>query len=255
MRQQTPDQVRAFFEAHRTIRDYQVAEDGSPLRLSPDELDAVLYAAQRAPTDATAQLYTIVHVTDAQLRAQLAELTKNAHIATASEAFVLCLDVRRVKQVLEVAGYAPGQWPTIAVHFGVGDAVLAGQNLLTAAEMLGYQGCWIGGVLTDLPHIVDLLGLPAEVLPFSALTIGKPASDAPYRPRLPRELVVHENRYRDATPAELQAGATIMNPIAARAGKPGDWAKLLNWYFGKEGSMEGRDEQLAAVLRGQGLMR
>lgn len=250
---QTPEQVRAFFTAHRTVRLYQTAEDGSPLRMSAEELGAVLYAAQRAPTDATAQLYSLIHLTAPELRARMAELTTNAHIASASEAFVVCADARRVGRVLEAAGHAPGHWPAIGVHFGLGDAVMAGQNLLTASEMLGYQGCWIGGVLNALPEIVEELALPRGVLPFAALTVGRPAEDAPLRPRLPRELVIHTDRYRDGSPEELRAGTEIMNPIAARGGKPGDWALLLSRYFGAGGGMEGREPQLVATLRGQGL--
>lgn len=250
---QTPAQVRAFFDAHRTTRLYQTAPDGSPLRMTPEELDAVLHAAQRASTDATAQLYSLVHLTTPERRVQVAELTNNAHIATAAEAFVVCADARRVGRVLEAAGREPGQWPAVAVHFGIGDAVMAGQNLLTAAEMLGYQGCWIGGVLNNLDALLTLLELPQGVLPFAALTVGRPAEDAPLRPRLPRELVVHENRYRDGSTEELRAGTELMNPIAARPGKPGDWARLLDLYFGAGQGMEQREPALVAALKRQGL--
>lgn len=250
----TPDQVRAFFDGHRTVRQYVTAPDGTPLPLNADELDAVLHAAQRAPTDATAQLYSFVHLQSAEQRRVLADLTTNAHIATASEAFVVCADARRVKQVLEQAGYQPGEWPAIAVHFGLGDAVMAGTNLLSAAEMLGYQGCWIGGVLNNLAPIVEALKLPEDVLPFAALTIGRSDEDTPYRPRVPREMVFHADTYRDPSPQEVQAATQQMNPIADRPGKPGDWAKLLNAYFGQGGGMEAREPQLVALLKRQQML-
>ncbi len=155
-RQQTPEQVRAFFDAHRTVRHYRAEA------MPADHLDAILYAAQRAPTDATAQLYSFVRLTG-NVKERVAELTTNAHIASASESFVICSDTRRVRRLVEAAGYMPGQSPAIDVHFGLGDAVLAGQNMLTAAEMLGYQGCWIGGVMNGLAGIIDLLKLPQGV--------------------------------------------------------------------------------------------
>ena len=249
----TPEQVRAFYDAHRTVRLYQTQPDGSPIRMTPDELDAVLHAAQRAPTDATAQLYSFIHLTTPDVRAQVAELTGNPHIKTASEAFVACADTRRVGRILEAAGHEPGHWPAIAVHFGIGDIVMAGQNLLTAAEMLGYQGCWIGGVVNNLHALITLLELPEGVLPFAAITVGRPAENAPLRPRLPRELVVHTDAYRDGTADELRRGIEIMNPIADRPGKPGDWARLLKMYFGQGGGMEAREPGLVAALRRQGL--
>lgn len=252
-RQLTPAEVNAFFDAHRTVRQYQTQADGAPLPLPADHLDAMLHAAQRAPTDATAQLYSFIRLVNPEVRARVAGLTTNGHIATASEAFVICADVRRTQKVLSVGGYTPGHWPAIAVHFGIGDAVLAGQNLLTASEMLGYQGCWIGGVLNGLDGILELLKLPEGVLPFAALTIGRSAEDTPHRPRLPRELVVHTDEYRDGTTEEMLAATQVMNPIANRPGKPGDWAKLLSLYFGAGGGMEHREPHLVAALKKQGM--
>ncbi|WP_412029026.1 nitroreductase family protein [Deinococcus yunweiensis] len=249
----TPTEVRAFYDAHRTVRQYVTAPDGSPIPLPDDHLDAILHAAQRAPTDATAQLYSLVRITRPELRARLVELTTNAHIATASEAFVVCADVHRVSRVLEVTGHQPGEWPAIAVHFGLGDAVMAGTNLLTAAEMLGYQGCWIGGVMNGLDGIIAALELPVGVLPFAALTIGRSAEDTPYRPRVQRPLVIHTDTYHMATDAELREAVEIMNPIAARGDRPGDWARLLNAYFGTGGSMGKREPVLRAALERQGL--
>ena len=224
------------------------------MRLPADHLDAVLHAAQRAPTDATAQLYSLIHLTDPERRARAAELTQNAHLATAGETFIVCADAYRVGRVLEVAGYEPGHWPAVAVHFGIGDAVMAGTNLLTAAEMLGYQGCWVGGVLHSLPELVELLELPAGVLPFAALTIGLSAEEPPLRPRVPRELAVHRDRYHRPSDEELRAATVQMNPIADRPGKPGDWARLLKMYFGAGGGMEGREPSLVATLAQQGLL-
>lgn len=249
----TPGEVRAFYDAHRTVRQYVTREDGSPLPMPGEHLDTILHAAQRAPTDATSQLYSLIRLVSPEVRARVAELTTNAHVATASEAFVVCLDVRRTARLLGAAGQEAGRWPAIAVHFGIGDAVLAGQNLLTAAEMLGYQGCWIGGVMNGLEGLLDLLELPEGVLPFAALTLGLPAEHPPHRPRVPRPLVVHEDRYRDATVEELRAATEVMNPIAARRGQPGDWARLLRAYWAPEGSMEKREPHLEAALRRQGL--
>ncbi len=42
--------------------------------------------------------------------------------------------------------------------------------------------------------------------------------------------MVHDNNYRDGSVEELKAATEQMNPIAARAGKAGDWARLLNAY-------------------------
>ncbi|WP_407571013.1 nitroreductase family protein [Deinococcus altitudinis] len=237
------EQLRAFSDAHFTARQYL------PEAMPEDHLDAILHAAQRAPTDATAQMYSFIQLSDQALKQQVADLTVNPHFATAPVSFVICMDVHRLNLLLEHHGFERGEWPGVAVHFGIGDAVLAGQSMLLAAELLGYMGCWIGGVLTNLEALVDLLGLPEGVLPFAGLTIGRAAETPAQRPRIARSLVVHQNRYREPEKSELDGMQTDMAAITAR----GDWAQTLGRYFAKGGGMEVREVGLQKVLARQGL--
>ena len=234
--------VRAFFARHRTVRRYRQEP------IPAEHLDLMLEAAQHAPTDATAQMYSFIRLVDPALRARLAELTRNSHLATAPESFVVCLDVARLRALLELRGHPWGEWSAASVHFGIGDAVLAGQTLLLAAELLGYQGCWIGGVLSALPEVVELLELPPGVLPFAGLTLGRPDEAPPRRPRIARKLVLHEDRYRPPGAEELEQALADMAPITAR----GDWAQTLSRYFAVGGTMETREVQLRAVMARQG---
>lgn len=237
-----PDPRLDLFERHRTVRRYK------PVPLREGDLEKLVWAAQRAPTDATAQMYSFLRLHDPKLRAEIAELTKNAHMATAAESFLVLADVRRLRLLLERRGHEFGRWPAAAVHFAIGDAVMAGQNMLLAAEMLGYAGCWIGGVLTALEAVVERCALPPGVFPFAGLTIGVPDEDPPQRPRLQPELVLHTDAYRDPTPQELEAALGRMAPITSR----GDWAGSLARYFAAGGTMEARDVVLRRVLAAQG---
>jgi len=237
------DQLRAFSDAHRTVRQYL------PDAVPAADLDAILHAAQRAPTDATAQMYSFIQLSDPAVRARVAELTGNAHMGQAPLSFVVCMDVHRLNLFLEHHGYERGEWPGVAVHFGIGDAVLAGQSMLLAAELLGYMGCWVGGVLNNLTGLTDLLGLPEGVLPFAGLTIGKSAETPEQRPRIARALVVHQDRYREPEASELGGMQTDMAAITVR----GDWAQTLARYFAKGGGMEQREVGLQHVLNRQGL--
>ena len=238
----TADEVRAFFDAHWTVRNFK------SVAMPREHLDVLLLAAQRSPTDATAQMYTFVRLCDPGLRDSLARLTGNAHFASASEAFVVCADVHRLKAVLARRGYEFGEWPAAAVHFAIGDAVMAAQNMLLAAEMLGYRGCWIGGVLSALEEVVALLALPELVFPFAGLVLGVPDEQHKHRPRIARNLVVHEDRYRVPSEEELEGALADMAPISAR----GDWAQTLARYFAVGGNMEARDVILRDVLARQG---
>jgi FMN reductase (NADPH) len=237
----TTDEVRAFFDAHWTVRKYKKVE------MPPEHLDVILHAAQRAPTDATAQMYSFIRLRDATLRDEIATITGNAHFATASEAFIVCADVHRLERILKSAGQEFGDIPAIANHFGIGDAVMAAENLLLASEMLGYRGCWIGGVLNALEKIIALTELPKGVLPFAGLTIGVPDEEQIHRPRIARELVVHVDRYRTASTDEISQAVSAMASITAR----GNWAQTLARYFAKGGTMEQRETVLKAMIEKQ----
>jgi FMN reductase (NADPH) len=230
------------FAHHRTIRKYK------PQPLESGHLEQILYCAQHAPTDATAQMYSFVRLTDPELKARVAQITNNQHISTAPEALIICADVHRLQRLLEYRGYEFGRWSAVAIHFGIGDAVLAGQTMLHAAECLGYQGCWIGGVLSALEEILDLCQLPDGVLPFAGLTIGIPDESPAQRPRIQPELVLHQNQYRLPETHELETALERMAAITAR----GDWAQSLSHYFAKNGTMEAREITLRRALTKQG---
>jgi FMN reductase (NADPH) len=235
------DVVRDFFDSHWTVRRYK------KVAMPPEHLDLILHAAQRAPTDATAQMYSFIRLTDPDLREKVAALSGNPHIAEASESFLICGDVHRLAESLHLGGFEIGEIPHIAVHFAIGDAVLAGQSMLIAAEMIGYRGCWIGGVLNALAEISALTKLPRGVFPFAGLTIGVADEPAQNRPRLPRKQVVFDNHYQTPSAADLQQGIADMASITGR----GNWIATLARYFAKDGTMELRDRSLGEYLRSQ----
>jgi FMN reductase (NADPH) len=237
-----PDPRLEVFANHRTVRKYK------PVPLEPGHLEQIVWAAQRAPTDATAQMYSFVRLTDPALREEIAKISNNPHMATASETFIVLADVNRLKSLLELKGYEFANWSAAAIHFAIGDAVMAAQNMLVAAEMLGYQGCWIGGILGALERLVEVLELPESVLPFAGLTIGVPDETPSVRPRVQSELILHENKYHQPTPAELETALERMAPITAR----GDWAQTLSRYFATGGTMETREITLRKVMASQG---
>jgi hypothetical protein len=65
--------------------------------------------------------------------------------------------------------------------------------------------------------------------------------------------VIHADTYHAGTDDEIREAVEVMNPIAARGGQPGDWARLMNAYFGARGSMAKREPVLRAALDRQAL--
>ncbi len=222
-----------------------------PEPLREGDLERILAAARRAPTDASGQLYSIMRVTDPELRRALAQLAGGqAHVAQAAEFFVPLADVHRLKRLLAHRGQEMARWPRTGLHFALVDATLAGAHLAVAAEALGYGICWIGGLLNRPREVARMLELPPGVVPVSGLVVGVPAEDPPLRPRLPEALVVHENRYHGYTPADLDAAYAAMAPASRR----GDWLFVLERYFAAGGAMEDRDPAYGHLLAWQGFV-
>ena len=235
------------FWRRRTIRHFR------PDPIPEEDVALMLRAAQRAPTDATAQMYTLIRVHDRHLRHRLAELAGNQeHIRQCAEFFIVCLDVYRLQRLVEHRGGTFGMGNRLALIFGTLDAALAAENLAVAAEMLGYGTCFIGGVQNAVDVIARLLRLPPGVLPICGLCVGVPdpahIPERP-RPRLPQSLVVHEDVYHDYTPEDLEAGYKAMAAIS----RSGDWYTVLARYFTVGGVMEKREPVMARAWAQQAL--
>jgi nitroreductase len=236
------------FASHRTTRNF--THDPIP----PEHLDAIVEAGRRAPTDASAQMGTFIRITDPDLRSRLATLAGDQqHIVDAAEFFVVCMDTHRLRRLVEHRGGEFGMGPFISLLFGITDAILVAQNMVIAAEALGYATCYIGGVQNNADRIALELNLPAGVLPVVGLVLGVAApgeAEKPSRPRIPRQAAFMENTYRTMTPELLDACYQSM----AAYHRSGDWYNALQRYFTAQGVMPRREAILRRALAQQGLL-
>jgi FMN reductase (NADPH) len=238
-----PPSLQAFAE-HRSIRYFL------PQPLAPGDLDLIVEAGRRAPTDAQGHMYTFVRITDPTLRDHLATLCADQqHIREAAEFFVACLDVHRLRLLLELRGGEWGMEERIALIYGTSDATMVAQNMVVAAETLGYGTCYIGAVQNNTDRIAQDLGLPPGVLPLYGLCIGVPDPESlpPLHPRIPRALCFVDNRYPPGfAAAELERAYTAMSPKR-------DWYAGVAAYFATGGTMQKREQVMARAWRQQGL--
>ncbi len=221
-----------------------------PEPIPEEDLAKLLFALQRAPTDASAQLYSVLRVKDRGLRETIARLSGDQeHIREAAEFFLFLADVHRLERLLAHRGERMAPWPKTALHFAILDAGLSAAYLALTAEAMGYGICFIGGVLNEPEALLDLLRLPPGVFPVVGLTVGVPDEEGSPRPRLPRHLVVHEDAYRPYGPEDLEAAFQAMAPYS----RTGDWGRVLKRYFAQGGAMEAREAPYGRALARQGL--
>ena len=112
------------------------------------------------------------------------------------------------------------------------------QNALLAAQSLGLGGVYIGGSRNNPTAVSELLGLPHQVIPLFGLCLGHPAQQPEQKPRLPRALVVHENRYPETLDRALlaQYDSQIHDYYLARSSnnKVQTWSGQIKAILGKE---------------------
>ena len=162
---------------HRSIRKYK----SSPI--DEEVLSDILHSAARASTCGNMQLYSLVVTLDARVRAELAPCHFNQAMVTEAPCVVtVCADVHRFSKWCEQRDAEPAydnfEWFLNAAT----DALLAAENLALAAEAHGLGVCF---------------------LPLTTVVIGHPAEQPPLTDRLPLDAVVHYDRYKDYTDAEI----------------------------------------------------
>ena len=177
-------------------------------QIPQEEISAILEAAVNAPTAGNQQLYTIIHVTDPQLKAQLAESCDHQpFIAKAPLVLVFCADCRKWYKTFLEYGCEPRKPGVGDLLLAVSDTNIAAQNAVVAAQSLGIGSCYIGDIMENAEQQRQLLSLPPYVFPAAMLVFGYPEEKQLERQKPPRSEmrhIVHENAYRDMDGAELQ---------------------------------------------------
>src|SRR5512139_1638306 len=183
-------------EKRRSLRMY------APTPLEPEEKEAILHAAMRAPTAGAMMLYSIIEVEDQVLKDQLAETCDHQpFIAKAPYVLLFLADYQRWFDVFRDAQVEkrcqeldlPFRKPqTGDLLLACCDALIAAQNAVIAAESLGIGSCYIGDVLEQAETHAELLHLPNHTLPIAMVCFGRPAVARHVTPRFTKH-VVHRN--------------------------------------------------------------
>lgn len=176
--------------------------------IGAEEKTAILNAACQAPTAGNQQLYTILDITDPELKAKLVKTCDDQpFIAQARMVLIFCADCRKWYRAFQAADCEPRDPGPGDLLLAVSDANIAAQNAVVAAQSLGIGSCYIGDVMENCEQQRELLGLPKYVFPAAMLVFGYPTEQQKKRAKPPRadlSHIVHENGYRDMENEELE---------------------------------------------------
>ena len=141
--------------ARRSVRAFEDRDIPGEVRA------AILEAAAQAPTAGNQQLYTILDVTDPQLKARLAETCDHQpFIAQAPMVLIFLADVCKWLDAYREAGCEPRAPGAGDVMLAASDAAIAAQNAVTAAWSLSVGSCYIGDVMERCEEHREMLNLP-----------------------------------------------------------------------------------------------
>ncbi len=180
----------------RSIRKY--AQRDVPAEL----LSRLIAEATRTQTMGNLQLYSVVVTRDADMKHRLAPAHFNQPMVEgAPVVLTFCADTRRTTAWADNREAAPGFGNFLSFINAATDALLFCQTFCNLAEDEGLGCCFLGTTVYMPQTIIDVLQLPRLVMPVATITLGWPDENPPLTDRLPVDAIMHEETYRDYTPA------------------------------------------------------
>lgn len=194
----------------KSIRAYENRPIESEIR------DQILQATLRAPTAGNMMLYSIIDVTDQNIKDKLAKTCDNQpFIARAPMVWVFLADYQRwydyflhcgVDQFCQQRNMSMRTPQEGDLFLACCDALIAAQNAVVAAESFGIGSCYIGDIIEQYETHRELLNLPQYVFPICMLVFGYPTEQQKKRelpPRFNENFILFENGYRQLESPEF----------------------------------------------------
>lgn len=177
---------------HSSVRQFQ------DIALTEQQVMDLVKAAQAASSASFQQAYSIIGINDKLIKEEIRKFSGNQQfIVKNGHFFVFCADLYRHKKMARKIGIDNSE--TIsgidAVILGAVEASLAAQNMAIASESMGLGICYVGGIRDGAVGVSACLGLPSHVIPIFGFAVGYPQNKNEKKPRLPFEIVYHENTY------------------------------------------------------------
>lgn len=216
----------------RTVRRY--TRD----KIEPEKLDIIYNAIRNTPTSYNGQQFSVIAINDQDTKEEIYAITGQKQIKTCSTFLLFCLDFHKLHVAAKTKGIDPPAFGETMNGYTVGviDASLAMMSAVVAAESLGLGSCCVGYARTaDPAKLSRMLNLPKGVAIVCGLTLGYPAETPDLKPKLPVELVIHQERYTPddiMEPALKEYDELIQRYNTSRTGSTtdNDWAAHILEY-------------------------
>lgn len=194
-----------LLQSHRSIRQFQNKE------IEVDKIKEIIKSAQFASTSSFLQAYSIIRVKNedtlreiskirdeellSQRQPESAAIGNQNYIISAPLFLIFCADLHRLRSIGEYKKFDVKVGNVELLISATVDASLAAQNAMIAAESLGLGGVYVGAIRNNPQKICELLNIPTYVYPVFGMSLGYPDQKVEKKPRLPVEVIYHEDKY------------------------------------------------------------
>lgn len=218
--------------------------------LTDEQVQFIYDAIRNTPTSVNGQQFSVVDVTDPELKRQMSEITAMEHVRTCSHFMLFCADYHKFNVAAEAAGVTAAPFHDTAEGLLVGtvDASLAMMSAIVAAESLGLGSCCIGYArIADQQRMCQLVDLPKDCYVVCGLTVGVPDDQPDLKPKQPVGLSIHSNRYTpddEMRPLLKQYNAVVDHYNKTREGSKAeyDWIQRIAGYYDAASQLHMLDE-------------
>jgi nitroreductase len=184
----------------RTIRKY------SGLPVTDRMLDELLTASCRCSTTGNMQVYSVIVTRDEKIKSDLLPLHFNQKmVIEAPVVLTFCADFNRFNKWCRSNKASPGYDNFLSFFTAAIDALLVAQTFCIAAESSGLGICYLGTTTYTADKIIQVLKLPAGVIPVTTVTAGWPDEKPEQVDRLPMDAVIHHERYSDYNENDIRS--------------------------------------------------
>lgn len=186
-----------FFNRHsyRTFSDREVSDE---------LLDSILLRAMKAPTTGNMQLYSVIVNRDPEMLERLAPTHFNQPaVKNAKVLLTVCADFYRFTRWCEINKADAGFDNFLSFTSACADAFILAQQIVTIAEMEGLGTCYLGTVTYNASQIAEILELPELTVPVACIALGWPEGEPEETERLGLDAVVHKEKYRKDSDAQI----------------------------------------------------
>jgi FMN reductase [NAD(P)H] len=169
-------------------------------------IEQLMDVVKNAPSGGNIQPISIILVRNLGSREKLTELAGGQPwVRKAPLSMIFCLDFYRVKKWAEMC-HTDFRGEKALNHFLIAyaDLMVAAQNVAILAESFGLGSVYIGSIQHEMDETRIFFEIPEYVLPMMALSIGYPKSIPQSIPKLKKEVIVHQEKYRKPQDDEIR---------------------------------------------------